>query len=91
MFDLVKNSENITQLVPQTIERLKALEALHNKASDFTKTLTQIELIQSEISNNVQNNKTLLEGVQESFASNLNEINQTVTSLDARIKAIKKK
>lgn len=27
----MKNSENITKLLPQTIARLKALEALHNK------------------------------------------------------------
>lgn len=60
-------------------------------ATEFTKTLTQIELVQSEIDSNVQNNKNLLQGVQESFAMNLNEINQTVMSLDARIKAIKKK
>lgn len=48
-------------------------------------------MAQSEISSNLQNNKTLLQGVQESFAVNLNEINQTVISLDARIKALKKK
>lgn len=91
LYDLVKNSENITKLLPQTIERLKALEALHTKAADFTKTMSQIELMQSEIAGNVENNKTLLQGVQESFAMNLNEINQTVISLDARIKALKKK
>ncbi|XP_030750200.1 dynactin subunit 2 [Sitophilus oryzae] len=91
LYELVKDSENITKLLPQTIQRLKALEALHNKATDFTKTLAQIEVIQSEIQGNVQNNKTLLQGVQESFAINLNEINQTVISLDSRIKALKKK
>ncbi|XP_076265791.1 dynactin subunit 2 [Rhynchophorus ferrugineus] len=91
LYDLVKNSENITKLLPPTIERLKSLEALHLKATDFAKTLTQVELMQSEIQTHVQNNKALLQGVQESFAMNLNEINQTVISLDARIKALKKK
>lgn len=91
LYDLVKNSENISKLLPHTIDRLKSLEALHNKATEFTKTITQIELVQSEIASNVQNNKTLLQGVQESFAMNLNEINQTVMSLDSRIKALKKK
>ncbi|XP_050310118.1 dynactin subunit 2 [Anthonomus grandis grandis] len=91
LYELVKNSEDISKLLPQTIERLKSLEALHNKATEFTKTLTQIELLQSEISSSVLNNKTLLQGVQESFAINLNEINQTVMSLDSRIKALKNK
>ncbi|KAJ8917754.1 hypothetical protein NQ315_005205 [Exocentrus adspersus] len=91
LYELVKNSENITKLLPQTIARLKALEALHNKATDFAKTLTQIEVAQSEIAGNVDNDKTLLQGVQQSFAMNLNEINATVVSLDARIKALKNK
>ncbi|KAJ8985995.1 hypothetical protein NQ317_013879 [Molorchus minor] len=55
------------------------------------KTLTQIELVQSEIAGHVENNKTLLQGVQQSFAMNLNEINSTVVSLDSRIKALKNK
>ncbi|KAL1494229.1 hypothetical protein ABEB36_009855 [Hypothenemus hampei] len=91
LYEQVKNSENITKLLPQTIERLKALEAFHNKATEFTKTLTQIELAQKEMEGHLQNNKALLQGVQESFAINLNEINQTVMSLDSRIKALKKK
>ncbi|CAG9766653.1 unnamed protein product [Ceutorhynchus assimilis] len=90
LYEQVKN-QNIDKILPQTIERLKSLEALHNKATEFCKTLTQMELAQSEINSNVQNNKTLLQGVQESFAMNLNEINQTVMSLDARIKALKEK
>ncbi|XP_060528059.1 dynactin subunit 2 isoform X2 [Cylas formicarius] len=91
LYELVKNTEGVRSLLPKTIDRLKSLEALHKKAADCAKTITQIEVTQSEIDGNVQNSKTLLQGVQESFAVNLNEINQTVTSLDSRIKALKKK
>lgn len=52
--------------------------------------LTQIETMQSEIAGNIDNNKALLKGVQESFAFNLDEINKTVINLDARLKALKK-
>ena len=31
LYEFVKNSENISNLLPQTIDRLKSLEALHNK------------------------------------------------------------
>lgn len=90
LFEMVKNTEQVSKLLPKTIARLKALEELHKKATDFTKTLAQIEAAQTEIIGNVDNNKTLLQGVQESFAMSLNEINSTVLSLDARIKALKK-
>lgn len=59
-------------------------------AADFARTLTQVEALQSEIQGNVQDNKSLLKGVQESFAINLEEINKTIITLDARIKAMKK-
>ncbi|ENN70750.1 dynactin subunit 2 [Dendroctonus ponderosae] len=91
LYDQLKNTETLTKILPQTVERLKSLEALHNKATEFTKTLTQMELIQSEIGSSVQNNKTLLQGVQESFATNLNEMNQKVVNLDSRIKTLQQK
>ncbi|KAG5878365.1 hypothetical protein JTB14_008725 [Gonioctena quinquepunctata] len=91
LFEMVKNTEHVTKLLPQTVVRLEALEEFHNKATDLTKTLSQIEVTQAEMSGHVLNNKMLLQGVQESFAMSLNEINSTVVSLDARIKALKKK
>lgn len=60
-------------------------------ATEFTKTLVQVENLQTEIKGSVQDNKTLVQGVQESLAINLDEMNKTVLSLDARIKAIIKK
>lgn len=90
LFEMVKNTEQVSKLLPKTIARLKALEELHKKATDFTKTIAQIEAAQTEIIGNIDNNKTLLQGVQESFAMSLNEINSTVISLDSRIKALKK-
>ncbi|KAI4461582.1 dynactin subunit [Holotrichia oblita] len=90
LYNIVKANEHVSKILPETVERLTALKALHEKATDFATSLTQIELLQSEISSNVENNKNLLQGVQESFANNLNEINKTVMSLDRRIKEIKK-
>lgn len=90
LFEMVKNTENVSKLLPKTLARLKALEELHKKATDFTKTLAQVEASQAEMSGNIENNKILLQGVQESFAMSLNEINSTVVSLDSRIKALKK-
>lgn len=90
LYDLVKKSENLSQILPDTIERLIALESLHNRATEFSKSLAQLEALQSQITAGVQNNKALLQGVQESFAINLDNINKSIVSLDGRIKALKK-
>ncbi|KAF5272267.1 hypothetical protein FQR65_LT10244 [Abscondita terminalis] len=90
LYDVLKNTEGMTKILPQTIERLKSLEGLHNKATEFAKTLTQISNLQSDVQCNIQNNQTLLQGVQQSFAMNLEEINKKIVNLDSRIKAFKK-
>lgn len=91
LYELVKSSEHMYQVVPDTIERLVALESIHNRASEFSKSLAQLEALQSQINSGMLNNKELLQGVQESFAINLDNINKSVASLDSRIKALKKK
>ncbi|XP_018320309.1 dynactin subunit 2 [Agrilus planipennis] len=91
LYELVKNTENVSKILPNTIERLKSLEAMHKKSGDFIKSLIQVEALQSEVQSNVRNNKALLKGVQESFALNLEEINKTIQNLDSRIKSISKK
>lgn len=90
LYELVKKSENISQVLPDTIERLVALDSLHSKATEFSKSLAQLEALQSQITGGIDNNKALLQGVQESFAINLDNINKSVVSLDSRIKAIQK-
>lgn len=90
LYELVKSSEHMYQVVPDTIERLVALESIHNRASEFSKSLVQLETLQSQINSGMLNNKELLQGVQESFAINLDNINKSVASLDSRIKALKK-
>lgn len=122
---MLKDTEGISKILPQTVERLKALEGLHNKgictfnkiilnllphihtylklffeyyvnkisflANDFARTLTQVEALQSVIQGSIRNNKDLLQGVQECFAINLEGINKSVESMDAKIKALSSK
>lgn len=90
LYEILKNTEGFAKILPQTVERLSSLEALHNKSTDFAKTLTQVEKLQSEMSNSINNNQALLQGVQESFAINLEEIKKAIVNFDERIKALKK-
>ncbi|KAI8437093.1 hypothetical protein MSG28_010449 [Choristoneura fumiferana] len=69
----------------EILERMEALEALHNQASNFGKSLTELETLQSTISSGVQNNKELLQGVQEVFAHNIDSLQKELKKLDERI------
>lgn len=54
-------------------------------ASNFGKSLTELESLQSTIASGVQNNKELLQGVQGVFALNVETIQKEIKKLDERI------
>ncbi|CAK1551296.1 unnamed protein product [Leptosia nina] len=80
---LLKQIDGISH--SEILERMEALEALHNQASNFGKSLTELETLQSTIANGVHNNKQLLQGVQEVFAHNIDSLQQEIKKLDERI------
>ncbi|PSN43744.1 Dynactin subunit 2, partial [Blattella germanica] len=91
LYELVKKTEMLSQTLPQTLDRLIALDALHRQALDFNKSLTQLEALQQQIIGNLQNNETLLQGVQNNFKQNMDAIKKNMTSLETRIAALNKK
>lgn len=115
MYDIMKQTETMTQILPQTVNRMLALNTIHQQgmylnifksfrcfpfnkynflmyllAATFNKSLTRLEELQSQITSDLESNKSLLKGVQESFASNLEIIKNNIESLDERIKKLNK-
>lgn len=83
LYKLVKQIEGISH--SEIIERMEALEALHHQASNFGKSLTELESLQSSIAGGVHKNRELLQSVQEVFALNVNSLNKEIRKLDERI------
>ncbi|XP_045536363.1 dynactin subunit 2 [Papilio machaon] len=69
----------------EILERIEALEALHNHAKNFGKSLAELETLQSTVASGVHNNKELLQGVQEVFAHNVDNLHKEIRKLDERI------
>ncbi|KAJ0176432.1 hypothetical protein K1T71_007611 [Dendrolimus kikuchii] len=83
LYKMLKQIDGISH--SEILERMEALEALHNQASNFGKSLTELETLQSTIARGVQNNKELLQGVQEVFALNVDGLQKEIKKLDERI------
>ncbi|KAM3957573.1 dynactin subunit 2 [Aphomia sociella] len=83
LYKLLKQIDGVSH--SEILERMEALEALHNQASNFGKSLTELETLQSTIASGVQNNKELLQGVQEVFAHNVDSLQKEIKKLDERI------
>ncbi|CAK9823063.1 Dynactin subunit 2 [Anthophora retusa] len=90
MYDIMKQTETMAEILPQTVNRMLALNMIHQQAATFSKSLTHLEELQSQITADLESNKSLLKGVQESFASNLEIIRNNIESLDERIKKLNK-
>lgn len=88
MYEIMKKTETLSQILPQTVNRMLALNAVHQHAAEFSKSLTRLKDLQSQITSDLDNNKSLLKGVQESFASNLEIIQNNIAALDERIKKL---
>lgn len=57
-------------------------------ATNFSKIIAELETTQSTLLTNLASNKTLLQGVQEAFAVNLENVNKEVSKLEARVNAV---
>lgn len=57
-------------------------------ATNFSKLIAELDANQANIAAGLSNNKTLLQGVQEAFAKNLESINKEIAKLDERIKIL---
>lgn len=63
---------------------------IHFPAGEFSQSLAQLEELQTQISNSLESNKSVLKGVQESFATNLQVIQKNMTALEDRVSKLKK-
>lgn len=91
LYEIAKRTEPIAQTLPEVLDRMQALEALHKYANNFSKLMGELESTQTLIATGIGNNKKLLQQVQAAFAENLENVNQEVAKLDGRLQALQAK
>lgn len=91
LYDMAKKVEKMSQMVPKVVERLVALQDLHKKGCEFTKTFTELESLQTQLLAKAKGNTDLLQNVEESLKTDLAKVMANMEHLDARIKALTEK
>lgn len=89
LYELVKKWDESSDCLPAIVDRLYALQDLHQQAMEFSSSLKALETAQSELATNVTNHNVLLTDMQKTFASNTDVIKNNVASLEKRINALK--
>ncbi|XP_053687471.1 dynactin subunit 2 [Sabethes cyaneus] len=91
LYEIAKSTEPIVQILPDMLHRMQTLESLHKYATNFSKLFAELESSQASILNGIAGNKSLLSGVQEAFAQNIENVNKEVKKLEERMKSLQAK
>jgi len=88
LYDLAKSTEPITKVLPDMLERMKTLEALHSYAANFSKLFAELEETQANILKGIANNKELLQGVTKAFVENNENVSKEIQKLETRVNQV---
>lgn len=91
LYELVKKTETLCSALPEVVNRLVSLEALHDQAMQFSGSLKQLDVAQTRLSSALHSNADLLSSVKDKFSQNLEIIHNNITNLDARVQKLQKK
>ncbi|CAB4061437.1 DCTN2 [Lepeophtheirus salmonis] len=90
LYDLVQKNQSIATSLPGIVDRLEALESLHNEALQFNKALSQLDAVQEKLVASLGNNKKLLEETQSKINNNMGTIQSNFTSVEQRLEKLNK-
>lgn len=91
LHSLITSWDSVATIVPDLIERLKALQPLNEQATSFSQSLEHLNTTQADIRDQLRSQKDMLEKFEKSFAENVTSIQENCASLETRITNVMKK
>ena len=88
LYELTKQWDSSASALPEVIERLHTLKYLHESASGFNLTLSQLEQRQTEVNENLETNREVLDKVSRTLEANVERIQQNFETINKRIEAL---
>lgn len=90
LYEMMTANQGIATALPEVVDRLDSLQALHEQASQFSKTLVQLDSLQQKLESNLSNNHKVLAETKEKFADNLEMIQKNFDNIDQRLTKLQK-
>lgn len=88
LYELAKTADEMSQLLPQAVDRMAALESLHQQSSNFVKSLNQIESMQQVLANSCGSTKEAVRVLEEAFATSVKSLKTSLEDIDSRVKSL---
>ena len=90
LYDSFLSNQAVASALPDVVDRLDSLQALHDQALQFSKTLVQLDSLQQKLESNLSTNQKTLEETKTKFSENLGTIQQNFDTIDQRLTKLKK-
>jgi len=90
LYDMVTANQAVASALPDVVDRLDSLQALHDQALQFSKTLVQLDSLQQKLESNLSTNQKTLEETKTKFSENLGTIQKNFDTIDQRLTKLKK-
>ena len=85
LYDFCNKTEATSMALPELVDRLDALQSLHEKALGFSKAMTQLDTVQQKLSGNIVSNEKLLQETQQKFSENLSNIQNNFNHIENKL------
>lgn len=85
LYEMVKQLEPLLLLLPSIVDRLSSLKVLHDRALNFSQTVSQVENMQTNLDIAIQDQLQLLTNVQEGLSMNMQAMKMSVQKLDEKL------
>ena len=89
MLEVAQKWDAVADSLPLVVERLAALDPLHQQTLQFSQALNAIDSLQQQISSSNKSNTTSLEQLKTNMSQNMENIQSNITSLEQRINNLK--
>ena len=90
LYDLCVKGEANSVVLSDVVDRLDALQSLHENALQFTKAISQLDTVQQKLEMNLAGNGAMLKETQTKFTENISNIQNNFDNLEKRLDNLKK-
>ncbi|KAL1438981.1 hypothetical protein MTO96_047458 [Rhipicephalus appendiculatus] len=90
LYELLKKADAMGNSLNQVVERLVCLQGVHEHALQFSKAVSQLDLVQQHLSLALKGNEKNLAEAQKNFAENMETITKNLALLETKMAALKK-
>jgi len=87
---MVTSNQPMAASLPDIVDRLESLQALHYQALNFNRTLVELDSYQQKLESNLSGNQKALEDTKEKFTENIQTIQKNFELMDQRLSKLKK-